>query len=227
MLDERTDEHADGTGVPLADAVADGSSTLPAHEQLVGGVERMALSLDEPPPASLLALPDGVHYALCALLDVRGCLSLRAACLLLRAALTGPDADLGVWKPRVLALAPSTRDAPCTPSGASYERQYAFLHRYAYLVGDYRWPLPVIGGLVRVELHGSETVRATLTTRPRVDVGIRYTREELFTITRGEGLLLPTAGPLEAAFGADWAAGHLAGPHVYRDKPGEGILQEP
>ena len=170
MLDERTDGHADGTGVPLADA-ADGSSTLPAHEQLVGGVDRMALSLDEPPPASLLALPDGVHYALCALLDVRGCLSLRAACLLLRAALTGPDADLGVWMPRVLALAPSTRDAPCTPSGASYERQYAFLHRYAYLVGDYRWPLPVIGGLVRVELHGSETVRATLTTRPRVGVG--------------------------------------------------------
>ena len=159
MLDERTDEYGDGTGMPLAEgtplaeAVADGSSTLPAHEQLAGGVERMALSLDEPPAASLLALPDGVHYALCALLDVRGCLGLRSACLLLRAVLTGPDADLGVWKPRALALAPSTGDGPCTPSGASYERQYAFLHRYAYLVGDYRWPLPVIGGLVCVELQ--------------------------------------------------------------------------
>ena len=121
MLDERTDEYGDGTGMPLAEgtplaeAVADGSSTLPAHEQLAGGVERMALSLDEPPAASLLALPDGVHYALCALLDVRGCLGLRSACLLLRAVLTGPDADLGVWKPRALALAPSTGDGPCTP----------------------------------------------------------------------------------------------------------------
>ena len=71
----------------------------------------------------------------------------------------------------MLALAPSTGDGPCTPSAASYERQYAFLHRYAYLVGDYRWPLPVIGGLVRVELQGSGTLRATLTTRSRVAVG--------------------------------------------------------
>jgi hypothetical protein len=165
-----------------------------------------ALSLEEP-PASLLTLPDAVHYALCALLDVRGCLALRSACVPLRSALTGADADLGVWKPRVLALAPATTDDPPTPgstgsegstasttstaSTASYEQKYAFLHRYAYLVGDYRWPLPVIGGLVRVELQGAERLRATLTTRPRVGVGSRYTCRELFRITRRDGLVLP------------------------------------
>ena len=52
----------------------------------------------------------------------------------------------------------------------------------------------MIGGLVRVELQGTEQLRATLTTRPRVDVGSRYTRRELFRITRGDGLVLPETG---------------------------------
>lgn len=127
-------------------------------ELLSSGVERMALSLKEP-PASLLTLPDAVHYALCTLLDVRGCLALRSACLLLHSALTGADADLGVWKPRVLALAPTTTEDPPTLSAASYEQQYTFLHRYAYLVGDYRWPLPVIGYADTYQARGLRTVR--------------------------------------------------------------------
>merc|ERR1740117_2775044 len=101
-------------------------------DTLPGGVESMALSLEEP-PTSLLSLPDAVLHALCALLEVRGCLALRSACLVLRSALTGADADLGVWKPRVLALAPPTADAHA-PTVATYEQQYVFLHRYAYLV---------------------------------------------------------------------------------------------
>ena len=133
-------------------------------ELLPSGVERMALSLEEP-PASLLTLPDAVHYALCTLLDVRGCLALRSACLLLHSALTGADADLGVWKPRVLALAPTTTEDPPTPSAASYEQQYTFLHRYAYLVGDYRWPLPVLAMLTRTS-PGASAPYACYTYQP-------------------------------------------------------------
>ena len=133
-------------------------------ELLPSGVEHMALSLEEP-PASLLTLPDAVHYALCTLLDVRGCLALRSACLLLHSALTGADADLGVWKPRVLALAPTTTEDPPTPSAASYEQQYTFLHRYAYLVGDYRWPLPVLAMLTRTS-PGASVPYACYTYQP-------------------------------------------------------------
>ena len=107
----------------------------------VPDLERIALGHEDP---TLLTLPDTVHHTLCAFLDACGCLALRSACHLLRTALTGADADLGVWKPRVLALAPPTADAHA-PTVATYEQQYVFLHRYAYLVGDYRWPLPVIG----------------------------------------------------------------------------------
>ena len=180
------------------------TGTSKMADTLPGGVESMALSLEEP-PTSLLSLPDAVLHALCALLEVRGCLALRSACLVLRSALTGADADLGVWKPRVLALAPTTTtdttdEPPLVPSAASYEEQYAFLHRYAYLVGDYRWPQPVIGGLVRVELQGAERLRATLTTRPRVGVGSRYTSRELFRVTRADGLVLPaTCASVELA----------------------------
>ena len=135
-------------------------------------------------PASLPDLPDHVLHTLCSFLGedqasqpvlrpllAQDVCSLRASCRLIKASLTGEDADLGIWKPAVQAV---TRAPPQTTT-VSYEELFGFLQRHGDLLGEYcwsgtTWRQQVIGGLVRVELDGPERLRATLTTRNRVGV---------------------------------------------------------
>lgn len=149
-------------------------------------------------PASLGTLPDALLHTLCQHVDDVGCLSLRAADHTLRAALSGPDADLGVWKPRVEALLrradartfhmnAAITSVPAAKDSATHEQRFAFLRRHAALVGEYLWPLPVHGGVVRVKVLGADTFVAVLTMRPRARLGERYVTVPLFRITRDEG----------------------------------------
>lgn len=145
--------------------------------------------MEEEESASLHTLPDALLHTLCLHIDDVGCLSLRAADHTLRTSLSGQDADLGVWKPRVHALLRRIDTDYLAPAAdaATHEQRFAFLRRHASLAGEYLWPLPVHGGVVRVKVLDADAIVATLTMRPRVRLGERYVTVPLFEITRDEG----------------------------------------
>ncbi len=146
--------------------------------------QQPSASAAEDDSPSLLSLPDTLVFVLCGFLEDRTCLALRATCSVLSAGLRGPDADLGIWKPRVEAILADQPQPAETAS--SYEHQLAFLRQYADLIGEYLWPLPVLGGAVSVRVLGPDRIAATLTLRPRVRMGSAYATLPLFDVTRSD-----------------------------------------
>ena len=155
--------------------------------------------------ATLLSLDENALFVLCGSLDDKSVCALRRVCHTLRASLSTDDADLGVWKPRVLAtlLEAGSRgvklwrpeavgESPLVAAGLgghSYEVRHAFLRRHIEFVGMYIWPKsgPAIGGAVRVRLLAGDRLEAALTLRSSCEMGSPYSVAPLFTVQMRPG----------------------------------------